>query len=393
MHILRGAIKRYDWGSRDAIPAILNIDPSDEPLAEYWLGAHPAGSAETDEGSLIDLIATHPSMVSARASEDDEPRLPFMIKLLSASRPLSLQAHPNRADAQAGFARENADDIPLDAAHRTFKDPWDKPELLVALSDFDALAGFRDPHLTLDLFDQLGVLSILEPIIAPLREREAAAGLAQVFLDFLILDKERSDLLTSVVVAAVDHLDDPGPVGDFARTAVLLDQHFPSDPSLLAALLLNRKRLAPGEAIHIRPGQMHAYLSGTGVEILGNSDNVLRGGLTHKHIDPSALVKTVTFTPGMMPVLMPRDMGNGLWHYDAREQAFTLWRAELNSDGIDLPASDRGRIVLITSGEAHLNADDRGYELVQGESAFVEAGEILRLSGTGQAFIAASGVA
>lgn len=387
------AVRRYDWGSHDQIPRILGIEPTSEPFAEYWLGAHSSDPATIDGTRLDELIAHNPSMIGSTAQLEFDGRLPYMLKLLSAGRPLSLQAHPNRREALEGFNQENTTEVALDAKNRTYKDPWDKPELLVALTEFDALVGFRDPKLTVALFDALNVTEILEPLIAPLRRRDPAAALAQVFLDCLILDDERSEILTTVVSAAVNHVDAAGELGVFARTAVLLDQHFPHDPSLLAALLLNYQRLQPGQALHIRPGYLHAYLHGTGVEIMGNSDNVLRGGLTNKHIDPSALVQVVNFEPCEIPLLEPTCESSGLWHYNAHEASFALWRLELlPGNTIELPAESSGRILLTTRGELGASTGMDGLELPQGKACFINAGESVRVSGDGQGFLAATGM-
>lgn len=392
MRPLTGSIKRYDWGSVDAIPKLLGIPVDGQPVAEYWLGAHPLGPAQIDGVLLDSAIIQDPAMLGDSARLEFGGRLPFLVKILSAARPLSLQAHPNPMDAREGFERENRAQLPLDAADRTYKDPWDKPELLIALTDFEALAGFRDPLDSADLFSRLGITPHTELIFAPLRHRQGSAALAEVFLDCLVLDEQRRGAVTDVVTAAVRHLDDQGDLGDFARTAVLLDEHFPGDPSLLAALLLNRRTLRPGEALHVKPGTMHAYLRGTGVEVMGSSDNVLRGGLTRKYIDAAALVQVVDFTPEEMLPLHPDQEAPGLWHYAAGERAFAVWRLDVTPGRmIELPAESSGRILLTASGEIGLSTGPDALVLRQGQAAFVRAGETVRVSGDGQAFLTATG--
>ena len=166
------------------------------------------------------MIGDNPDLLGDSAILEFDCRLPFMMKVLSAAKPLSLQAHPNRVAAQEGFAREEAADIPVDAAERTFKDPWDKPEVLVALTPFEALAGFRVPEETVELFSAIGLSRQAAEIIAPLRHRHGAAGLAEVFLDCLVLDEQRRGAVTDVVTAAVNHVADPGPVGEFANEEI-----------------------------------------------------------------------------------------------------------------------------------------------------------------------------
>lgn len=393
MEPLLGEIKQYEWGSTQAIPELLGMAPPGGPVAEYWLGAHPTGSARLGQLRLDEAIAAHPELVGESARLEFEGRLPYMLKVLSAAKPLSLQAHPNRDEARAGFEREQAADLPVDAPDRSFKDPWDKPELLVALTEFDALTGFREPLESAALFDALGAGGQIAEIIGPLRHRQGAAALAEVFLDCLVLDEQRRGAVTEVVAAAVRHVDDPGPLGDFARTAVQLDEYFPGDPSVLAALLMNRRTLQPGEALHIRPGTMHAHLKGTGIEVMGASDNVLRGGLTRKHIDPSALVQVVDFTPRPMPLITPEQEAPGLWHYNAGERAFALWRLELQPYRlIHAPADASGRILLVTKGEVGLSTGSDALVLNQGEATFIKAGLEVGVSGDGEAYLAATGI-
>ncbi|WIY82863.1 mannose-6-phosphate isomerase, class I [Propionimicrobium sp. PCR01-08-3] len=394
MHPLTGSIKRYDWGSHDAIPAILGIEDDGRPLAEYWLGAHPSGPARIDDGvPLDDAISQNPAMAGDSTRLEFEGRLPYLMKLLSAGRPLSLQAHPNRIDAQAGFARENAEEIPLDAPERTFKDPWDKPELLIALTEFDALAGFRAPEASAELFAGLGICNDSQKVFTPLLSRGGRAGLAEVFMNCLVTDDERTAAVTDVVAAAINHVDDEGELGDFARTAVTLDEHFPGDPSLLAALLLTRHHLKPGEALYLQPGRLHSYLHGTGVEVMGNSDNVLRGGLTSKHIDPSALAQVVNFTTiPIVPMLAEQELP-GLWRYPTDERSFACWRLELIPGRmIELPGELSGRILLATRGEIGVSQGQDDLVLVQGQAAFLEAGRQVQISGDGQGFLTATGM-
>ncbi len=394
MHPLTGSIKRYDWGSHDAIPSILGIPVDGRPLAEYWLGAHPNDPSLIDGTSRLDeVIEQDPNLIGDSARFEFSGELPYLMKLLSAGRPLSLQAHPNRIDAEIGFGRENQAQIPMDAPERTFKDPRDKPELLIALTEFDALAGFRDPAASLSLFSQLGISSTSEKIFAPLRHRGGHAGLAEVFMNCLVTDDERRAAVIDVVTAAINHVDDEHQLGEFARTAVLLDEHFPGDPSLLAALLLNRHTLQPGEALYLQPGILHSYLHGTGVEVMANSDNVLRGGLTSKHIDPSALTQVVKFTTEPVQCMLPEPELPGLWRYPTDERAFVCWRVDLQpSRAFELPGELSGRILLVTQGELGLSQGPDGLVLTQGEAAFLEAGQQISISGNGQGFLTATGL-
>lgn len=393
MRPLSGRLRHYDWGSVDAIPHMLGTPVTGQPVAEYWLGAHPSSPADLDGVALDDHVRAHPEAVGHHALTHFEGRLPFLMKVLSAARPLSLQAHPSLRQAIEGFRAENEAGIALDAPERTYKDPWDKPELIIAVTPFDALVGFRPPLESLELFEGLGVSTSTMAVFDALRLRSGSAGMAELFLNLLIPDEERHGALVDVVSRAVSHVDDPTPVGQFARTAVELDEHFPDDPSLLAALLLNRVHLAPGQAVHLAPGTMHAYLSGTGVEVLGNSDNVLRGGLTSKYIDAVALVQVVDFTACRRSPMTPVPQGEGLWFYPVDEPAFAAWR--LDADGltaITLPAEGSARILLTTEGELVVSDGTDELPLARGRAAWIEAGEHITVTGSGQGFLTATGL-
>lgn len=402
MKLIDGVVQPYAWGDVDAIPGLLGTQPTGEPQAEYWLGAHASAPSVIEDADASDdgvpanlrtLVADHPEVLGAGSRAEFGDTLPFLLKVLAAAQPLSLQAHPSRAQAEQGFAAENAAGVPLEASNRTYKDDWPKPEMLVALTDFSALCGFRDPVRTSDLFRAIGAPDAVNSVIGPLTQRHGSAGLEEVFLDVLSVDGARRMLVDEVVAAAVGHQADHGEVGEFARTAVDLDERYPSDPGILAALLMNRIELHPGEAIFLPAGNMHAYLKGTGVEIMANSDNVLRGGLTSKHIDVDALVQVVDFAAAPVEVLHPVPEGSGVSRYLTPAPEFALWRLDLAPDQpAMLPGQGRARILLLTDGHVACATADETIELVKGRSAFIAADEVVRLTGSCTAFVAASGV-
>ncbi|MDO5736250.1 MAG: mannose-6-phosphate isomerase, class I [Propionibacteriaceae bacterium] len=388
---ITGSRQSYAWGTRDSIPAILNTPSDDEPFAEYWLGTHPLGDARIEnQGALSTALTRQPELLGEATVEAFGGRMPFMMKLLSAGSPLSLQAHPSRTEAEQGYARESLNGVPLSSPDRSYKDDWPKPETVIALEPFEGLVGFRDPIATAELFESLGLGEELASVIGPLRDRTTTPALQEVFLDVLSLG-ERRHLVDELLGAAVRHLDAPGEVGLFARTAVELDEHFPGDPSILAALLLNRFQLQPGEAISLGAGVMHAYLRGTCVEVMANSDNVLRGGLTKKHIDVDALLQVVRFEPTEVKVLLAEG-SDGIYCYPTTVAEFEVWLVSPTSaEPIDLPRCDAGRICLVTSGEFTLKDDDGELILAHGQSVFVGAGEHIHVSGHGQMFMSTSG--
>ena len=405
MQTLTGTVKHYDWGSTKAIPKLLRLAEDGRPWAEYWLGTHPAGCALVDaepdvpdaesDVPLDDWLATHDGALSAPEVTDFGTHLPYLMKVLAADQPLSLQAHPSRVDAQRGFADEQARGLAPDDPDRNFKDDWPKPEMIVALTPFEALSGFRDPAATLALFDALGVDDeIMRPTFGPLQYRQGAAALAEVFLDCLTLDDTRRAILNEVLAAAVRHGQDEGEVGQFARLAITLDEYYPDDPSLLAALLLNHVTLAPGQGLHNSAGVVHSYLQGVGIEIMASSDNVLRAGLTSKHVDHAALISIVDFDPAPPDVCDPTPDGAGVWRYPTTDQEFALWRLNPTEDDAPSPLPDdgRARIVLVTDGYVNITSDGATTELVQGEAGFVAADEAASFTGDATAYLAGPGV-
>ena len=400
MQLLQGAIQNYAWGSTDSIPALLGVEPTGEPQAELWLGAHALApsvlpGADTD---LRALVAERPEVLGEKSREAFGDVLPFLLKILSAAEPLSLQTHPNREQAEAGFAAENEAGVPLTAPTRTYKDPWPKPEMALALTDFTTLSGFRPAAETAALFSRLGVSDPeIESVIGPLTQRGGTAAIAEVFLDCLSLSEERRPIVDQVVAACLPYKDEDSELGRFARTAVELDAHYPGDRSILAALLLNRLELKPGEAAYLEPGNMHAHLHGTCIEIMANSDNVLRGGLTVKHIDVDGLVQTVDFHGEEKALVEPVSPEPGLTHFPTGAPEFALWRIELGrgaerTEPLLLPATEGARILLVLDGYLACATSDGTLEVVKGQSAFIPAGVVVRVHGDAEAYLAAAGV-
>ncbi len=395
MQLLHGTFQHYAWGTTDAIPDLLGQPADGRPFAEYWLGAHPLAPSVVSGTRLDSLVTEHPEIVgeASRASFGD--RLPYLVKVLSARHPLSLQAHPSRDQAREGFARENAAGLALDAPERTYRDDWPKPELLIALDEFHSLSGFRDPVRTAALFGGLGIADQLVSVIGPLTQRKGPAALAEVFLDVLSLEGDRARLSELVCAAAMQKKDFPGELGEFARTVLELDEVFPSDPGILAALLMNRVTLQPGEAMYVPAGQMHAHLLGTGIEVMANSDNVIRGGLTNKHLDVGELVKVVDFEPTVPKTTRAVAVRPGVQRYETPCQEFDVWRLAPSStmEPLLLPGGRSARILLVISGAAEVATGAERLSLRRGEAAFLPAtDEVATISGDAVAFLTASGL-
>ncbi len=389
MDRLVNTVRPYAWGSVTAIPELLGQEPTGSPQAELWMGAHPGAPSRTDRGDgpvpLDELIAADPQAeLGAAATARFGTELPFLFKVLAAGIPLSIQAHPTLDQARAGFAGEQARGIPLDAAHRNYRDANHKPELICALDEFDGLCGFRRPADAAALMAALDVPG-LTPLIEVLRHKPEAEALREVLADVLSMDEDTAAGLVRQAAAAVDRAaaaDPEGPYGPYT----LITREFPGDVGLLAGLLLNHVRLQPGEALYLGAGVPHAYLHGTAVELMANSDNVLRAGLTPKHIDVPELLKVVVFAAAdpdvLHPVPVPGTPGEALYPVPIDE--FRLSRFDLG----DEPRRIDGRapqIVLCTVGTTRLTAaDGRTLDLARGESAFLPAtGTDTTLSGPG----------
>ena len=393
MDRLTGVIQPYAWGSRTAIPEFLGVPATGEPQAELWFGAHPLAPSLVDGEPLDKIIADDPvDVVGEESVMAFGPRLPFLLKVIAAAQPLSLQAHPSRAEAEAGFDCEQAAGIPRDAPNRTYRDGWPKPEVLCALVETEALCGFREPSETYRLFERLGVASALE-LVQPLADSNvlAAERLATVFERLLRLTPEERFVIADVVRAA-ESLDRADDMGAFARTASELNAFYPDDPGVLAALLMNRITLQPGDALYMPAGNLHAYLSGGGVEIMANSDNVMRGGLTPKYINVDALLAILDFTPGFGGLIIPVEDSPGVWRYPTPAPEFELWRIEARGEPVDVPAGTAGRILLVADGDLSTTSSNGVLDLVRGEAALLQAGEQAVVIGRGTAFVGGPGL-
>ncbi|WP_225845548.1 mannose-6-phosphate isomerase, class I [Streptomyces sp. HPF1205] len=400
MNRLTNTVRPYAWGSTTAIPDLLGTRPTGEPQAELWMGAHPGAPSRVDRGSgLVPLDAVIEADPVAELGEATVkrfgPRLPFLFKVLAAATPLSLQVHPDLAQARAGFADEETRGIPLDAPHRNYKDANHKPEMLVALSEFDGLCGFRRPTEAADLLDALGV-GALAPYADILRAHPEDRALREVLAAVLGADpEETAGTVHAATEAATRLAATPGAphAADYAAYAKAA-RDFPGDRGLIAAMLLNYVRLQPGEALYLGAGVPHAYLDGLGVEIMANSDNVLRCGLTPKHIDIPELLRIVRFEAGDPGVLRPEAGPDGEEVYAAPIEEFRLSRYVL-APGSGPRTLDQGtpQILLCTAGRAQLRtlgpaatATEPALTLVRGESAYIPAGERTELTGEGTVF-------
>lgn len=378
MDRLTNTIRPYAWGSTTAIADLIGVEPTGEPQAEMWMGAHPGAPSRTARGPLNEVIGEDPERELGRAAVAKfGPRLPFLLKILAAGAPLSLQVHPDLEQAKEGYEDEERRGVPVDAPHRNYKDANHKPELICALTEFDGLCGFRDPVEAADLLAGLGVDS-LKPYVDLLHAKPEEAALREVLTAVLSADPEEMAATVSEVTAAAEHLG--GAYAPYAGIA----HHYPGDPGVIAAMLLNYVQLQPGEALFLGAGVPHAYLDGLGVEIMANSDNVLRCGLTPKHVDVPELLRIVRFEATDPGVLRPEASPDGEEVYDTPIDEFRLSRFVLPEGGArhDLTAGTP-QILLCVAGSVRVG--DAG-QVGPGESVFVPAGERAEVSGVGTLF-------
>ncbi|RBP66131.1 mannose-6-phosphate isomerase type 1 [Brevibacterium sanguinis] len=428
---LHNTVKNFDWGSTDAIPAILGTVPDGTPCAELWLGAHPLSPSRlavqsdrpsaTDSGyrhlgsasatrtateatqqtgpNLIEYLAADPEGLLGRDSvEAFGPRLPFLLKVLSARRALSIQVHPNPEQAAAGFAREEADGPDLDSPDRNYKDPSAKPELIYALTEFHALTGFRSRRAvraTFERFLSLPLTSQALDFLGEVLQSLKALGEGRAFsrtVELVLSDPRAPLFVDELTTHDLGDLptDDVGRMGsavDPIETLRELVADFPGDPGVLVALMLTRTHLEPGQALAIEPGVLHAYLSGTGIEIMASSDNVLRGGLTHKHVDVDELGAVAKFAAAPPRRVEPdRD---GVFRGPGEDFALQVLRCPR------LTAIERrgAGIVLCTSGTITLTSAGSSVTLTRGQSVFIAANEpTVTADGHGDLFVATTGL-
>jgi mannose-6-phosphate isomerase len=396
VELLRNAVRPYAWGSRITIPELLGRPvPAPHPEAELWMGAHPGDPSRIAgpdgvERSLLEIVGSDPiGQLGERCAKRWGGRLPFLLKILAAEEPLSMQAHPSAEQAAQGHALEEKAGIPRDAPNRNYPDPTAKPELVCALTEFHALAGFREPSRTVELLRAIktpGLAKYTGLLEAQLDE----GGLRALFTTWITLPQPTlNDLLPEVLDACVLHLKEHGEFDLECRTILELGEAHPRDAGVLAALLLNRLTLAAGEAIYLPAGNLHLYLHGTAVEILANSDNILRCGLTPKHVDVPELLRVVDFASGEMPV-QRGEADERMFVYRTDAPEFELSRIEWDAgDSGEVVVDGAGpQILLCTTGEVLVKADDgERVQLSRGQSVWLPAADpAVRLApvGTGR---------
>lgn len=389
MHPLQMPLMAYPWGSKSFIQNLLGRkDLIGLPVAEIWMGAHPSAPStlRLPDGIVpLDMyLKTNPRALGSAAHSFDT--LPYLMKVLAADSPLSIQTHPNLTQAQEGFAAENAQGIPQDDPTRNYKDANHKPELICALTPFTALCLFR-PYMELT---QSLIQTGLQHILPPAKEFMAHPSPDTWKECFAaILQLKPSDIIWAIQTA-IEEKDTPLSQWQIDATEWvknLADKH-PADAGALAPLFFQLHHLQPGQALFLSPGTPHAYLQGAAIEVMANSDNVLRGGLTTKHIDLPEYIRVLDFEPRPQPVINAVQDASGVYYYASPAREFRLGYATLSPHQIIVSQPRLPAIFLCTQGHITLDDNQQKLSLKQGESAFCDAqsGNIA-LSGEGVAYI------
>jgi mannose-6-phosphate isomerase len=374
---LENIVQPYAWGSRTAIADLLGLpNPGDEPQAELWMGTHPKGPsvavADGERIPLRELITRQPlEILGLDAMRRFGEGLPYLLKVLAAARPLSIQAHPSKHQAAEGFKRENRQGKALDAPDRNYRDDNHKPEIICAQTPFWALNGFRPVAEAADL-----LAPICPRVLDDAFQDFAGAGeegIRPFFEAMMTLSPDKRRQAAGEALEKAKPRADRSPV---YRWMVDLATAYPADMGVLSPALLNLIRLEPGQAMYLPAGQLHAYLEGVGIELMANSDNVLRGGLTPKHVDVPELLNVVRFEETAIDLLAPVSAGSGESVYACPATEFSLRIIRTSSaKPYQSPLKRSVEILLCTAGRGRIHSDGQGELAVnRGDSLFIPAG-------------------
>jgi mannose-6-phosphate isomerase len=396
--LLRNTVQPYAWGSPTAIPELLGLDnPAGAPQAELWMGAHPSAPSKvlrdgTETALDVVIAADAAAELGGPVARRFGGRLPFLLKILAAEKALSIQLHPNRAQAEAGYAAEEARGVPRGARHRVYVDDWPKPEILCALTPFEVLAGLREAGQAADVLAELGVAA-LDGLVEELRAHPHPESVGGALAKLLAWpEDERGELVKGVVAAAAGAAEGPGEFESVYRAVGRIAADHPGDIGLVCSLLMNHTVVEPGQALFMDAGGVHAYIRGTGVELMANSDNVIRAGLTPKHIDVPELVRVLD--PKVpVPALTARQVEPGIEVFDTPVPEFRLRRLTIDSSSLAVPGDGSPRVLLCVRGSATVSHGAESIDVRRGGSVFLSAADApVTVEGTAEIFLASPGV-
>lgn len=389
MQPLTPTSRRNPWGSPTAIPHALGMEPDGRTMAEAWFGAYPTAPSVVEIAGGATTLAALIEQDPVAALGDDVvaqfgPRLPYLVKLIAADSPLSLQLHPEAGRAAEGFAAQEAAGVRRDDPARSLPDPYGRPELLYALTAVEAVCGLRTPRRAAQLLEGLDT-PLTRRLAGLLAATPGRAGLIAAMHHLLDPDTRPSaDEVGEATTACAQRLWDGSPSARADRTVVALGEEHPGDVGAVASLLCNAVSLAPGEAMFVPPGTVHAYLSGLAVEVLAASDNELRGALTLKPVDPRGLLGALDDTAGAPLRIAPERFHRVTRVFRAPVEEFELAVTGVDDD-VSHPLPARGpRVLVCLDGHVDVEGDAGGLTLGRGSGAFAAAADgRLRVSGRG----------
>jgi len=379
---LKNKIQKYVWGSKTFIPELLGFtNPDAEPQAELWMGTHPKAPSEISKNdktiSLADLIKQNPeTILGSEVASNFNNKLPFLFKVLAAEEPLSIQVHPNLKQAEEGFNRENKAGISLDSPTRNYKDDNHKPELICALTPFDAMCGFRDVNEIVEILTYLDLVKIL-PGTVELQKDPSEDSLKHFFTSLMkSTAKEKTVFVNSLIRETSNKTPRTQNEKLIFAWILKLSLKYPADVGIFAPILLNVIKLQPGEALYLNAGILHAYLHGAGIEIMANSDNVLRGGLTSKHVDVPELLKTLSFSSGKTVIIKPKQQRRNEFIYQTPAREFELsFLKNSDKNHFNIKETKCSQILLCTKGNSEIYWNsNKNLKVKKGESIFISAG-------------------
>lgn len=353
--LLKNSIQEYAWGSHTAIPELLGNDsPANTPQAELWMGAHPKAPSQVKCNgkwrSLLELIDKNSrDILGEKVAQKFKNRLPYLFKVLAAAKPLSIQAHPSLGQAGEGFGRENRLGIPLDAPNRNYKDDNHKPECICALTFFWALNGFRKIPDMISLMDKICPKGLTKDFDL-FRQQPNSRGLKEFFKSMMIMDRKTQKQIIDDAVKNADQLKDKN---NAYQWMIDLHEEYPSDIGVFSPIILNLICLEPGQAMFLPAGTLHAYLDGVGIELMANSDNVLRGGLTPKHVDVKELLNVLNFEEREINILNMERVNPCEHRYESHAEEFALSVITVKTDqNYYSPDKRCVEMLLCTDGDA-----------------------------------------
>ncbi|MEZ9892257.1 mannose-6-phosphate isomerase, class I [Vibrio lentus] len=384
---LNNVIQNYAWGSRTSLSSLFGLNnPNNEPQAELWMGAHPSGCSKLAELelSLADYIEDNTNIVLGDYTANRYGQLPYLFKVLAARTPLSIQVHPNKRNSEIGFERENAKGIALSSSNRNYKDPNHKPELVYAITIYKAMNGFRPIVDLIALLDEINIEALSDDVAA-LKQAPVAKGLKALFTTALTLTGDKKHAALEQLSRHYGRVD----LSSNASQALEYSQNFanqyPDDNGILAPLLLNIVELQPGEAMFLHAETPHAYVEGTALEVMASSDNVLRAGLTAKHIDVEQLIQNTTFAsiePEQLKIKPIKREGHVHFPIPVDDFGFDIFNVTPEQQTVFTRSAE---ILMCIAGQVMVESNTKSIFLKKGESLFVSCGNPqYQLKGTGQ---------